>query len=123
MKTSLAQREQARLKERIGDFKWDETEAKRWLTRNFGRDLKQFELQQIADKFLELIKADNLQLYKQIAMDREDKRRKIVLQKWYDLHFHIVKPYLERIIVQDSEGNLFGPAKEQAMKALEALCK
>ena len=123
-RTSLcALKEHEKLRKRIGDFTWDGTEVKRWIARSFGRDLKQFELQQIANKVLELVKADDVELYHRIDIDREEKRRKVVLQKWYDTHFAEIRPYLERLVVQDSDGVLYGPAKERAVKALKAMCK
>lgn len=112
--------EKGKLIKMIGNFVWEETEACEWIKSHFGRELKQFELQQIAEQCLNRVKLQNPLMYSIIAIGREEKRRKKFLQKWYCDNFPIVQAFMNRIVLQDTEGRLYGPHKEVVLNQLLA---
>ena len=77
--------EKKRVKERINGFNWKECEAWKYLCERFGSHLNQKELISIA----ELIASKN-----HLKLDRDAKRRKVVLIKWFQENWEIVKPLL-----------------------------
>lgn len=65
------------------------------ITRRFGANLKQGELINIAQ-----VIADTAQ----IKLDRDAKRRKNVLLKWFEEHWAQITPYLDYIVLEDGKG-------------------
>lgn len=88
-------------------FDQDRSEAVSYLKQKYG-DLKQYEILQIAEYCTSKIKI--------LALDRESKRRKEVLLKWFDENFSILKPVLDDIVVENEEHNFFG-AKADMFKS------
>lgn len=114
------QSEKEKLNAMIGGFVWEETEACRWIMSQFGRELKQYELQQIAEQCVTRVRMVNPMLGHLMAIGREEKRRKIFIQKWYCDHFPIVQEFMNHIVLQDSDGRLYGPHKDAVMKQILA---
>ena len=75
------------------------SEAVMYLKTKYG-DLKQYEYLQIAEYCTEKIPS--------LTLDRESKRRKEVLLKWFDENFSILKPVLDDIVVENEDHNFFG---------------
>lgn len=80
-------------------FDQEKSEAVIYLKKKYG-DLKQYEYLQIAEY---CAKKNNI-----LTLDRESKRRKEVLLKWYHDNFHILKPILDNIVLENEDHDFFG---------------
>ena len=85
--------EQARLKMRLRGFDYHLSRSWIGLCNHFGSDLKQEELMSIAEL---VAKTANLRI------DRDAKRRKIVLMKWFEENWSIVSSYMRFIVLEDA---------------------
>lgn len=83
------------------------SEAVMYLKTKYG-DLKQYEYLQIAEYCTEKIPS--------LTLDRESKRRKEVLLKWYHDNFFILKPILDNIVVENENHELFGERANDVKK-------
>lgn len=63
------------------------------IARRFGPNIKQAELVNIAQCIADFAK---------ISIDRDAKRRKSVLLKWFEEHWQKVSPYLDYVVLEDS---------------------
>lgn len=108
--SSAAASEKEKLKQRLGDFDWNKCTTKKWLEETFGRQLKQFELEQIAAACVKIVKQ---RTGEDIDLDREEKRRKTFLGKWFHDNFERIKDILKHIVLQDESGRLYGHYKEK----------
>lgn len=83
-----SEREKCHIQKRLKGFQWKDSLAWREITRYFGTGLSQEELLAIAEI---LAKATGLRT------DREARRRKEVLIKWFDENFAILSPLFSRL--------------------------
>ena len=83
------------LTERLKNFVYKESAAWKEITRRYGEELTQNELLCIAE-----VIASNLG----IVIDREAKRRKNVLIKWFDENLEVITPFFERLRLIGSDG-------------------
>lgn len=88
--------EKQRIHERLRGFNVKSNFVVEELTRRFGSDVKQGELVDVALAISE--KAD-------IRLDRDAKRRKAVLFKWFEENWQTIQPYLDYIIIEDPPEN------------------
>ena len=89
---NYVEKERERVKKRVNGFEWRDSEVWIALTARFGQKLNHEELISIAD----LIAS-----HTNLKIDRDAKRRKIVLLKWFEEHWNIVRPLLPVIILED----------------------
>lgn len=89
---SLISEERERVQKRVDGFKWKRSTAWKRLTASYGPHLKHEELLSIAD--LVAKKLD-------IRLDRDARRRKIVLVKWFEENWGAVEPLLSKIVLED----------------------
>lgn len=87
-----AEEERERVKRRISGFDWRHSIAWQELTALFGDRLTQNELISIA----ELVSA-----HIKLKLDRDAKRRKTVLIKWFQEHWIMIYPILGMISLND----------------------
>lgn len=87
-----AEEERERVKRRISGFDWRHSIAWQELTAQFGARLTQSELISIA----ELVSA-----HIKLKLDRDAKRRKTVLIKWFQEHWIVIYPILGMISLND----------------------
>ena len=81
--------EKQRVKERLGNFNWKESLAWNYLSSTYGDGLNQKKLLSIAQ---------NCSSSLNISLDRDAKRRKSVLIKWFDDNWNIFEPFLQNLI-------------------------
>ncbi|KAH0786439.1 hypothetical protein GPJ56_009650 [Histomonas meleagridis] len=84
--------EKIRVAVRLAGFDAKESPVVQDINRRFGSDIKQGELVNIA-----AIIAENAG----IKLDRDAKRRKSVLLKWFDENWTKIQPYLDYIVLED----------------------
>jgi hypothetical protein len=88
----LISEERERVQKRVDGFNWKRSTAWKRLTASYGPHLKHEELLSIAD--LVAKKLD-------IRLDRDARRRKIVMIKWFEENWAAVEPLLSKIILED----------------------
>ena len=81
------------MRRRVKGFDWQSSFAWNYLVRAYGPKLKQEELVSIADLISR--RAD-------IKVDRDARRRKVVMIKWFDDNWHLIHPLL-RLVVLDPD--------------------
>jgi hypothetical protein len=86
-------REKERISERLGDFNAKDSPVWQEITRRFGKNLKQPDLLS-----MESVLAGNAN----IKLDRDAKRRKAVLLKWFDENWAVIEPYLDYVVFEDT---------------------
>ncbi|OHS96568.1 hypothetical protein TRFO_37278 [Tritrichomonas foetus] len=97
--------ERKRVDSRLKGFSVRESAAWKEICKRFGPNLNQTELLSLAEV---IAKQANLKV------DREAKRRKEVLIKWYEENLTEVMEYLPYVVLQDSEGrNVCGEECEE----------
>lgn len=84
--------EQKRIQDRMNDFDIKESRAYKEFERRGWNKLPQTVLKSIAQVIEEQAK---------ISLDRESKRRRTILIKWFDDHFDLISPFLNRINLVD----------------------
>lgn len=84
-----------RIAVRLAGFNAKESPVAKEITRRFGANIKQGELINIAQ-----VIADTAS----IKLDRDAKRRKNVLLKWFDEHWSEITPYLDYIVLEEGKG-------------------
>ena len=90
--TNYVEKERERVKKRVDGFEWRDSEVWITLTAKFGPRLNHEELTSIA----ELIAG-----HADLKIDRDAKRRKVVLLKWFEEHWSIVRSLLPVIVLED----------------------
>ncbi|KAH0785637.1 hypothetical protein GPJ56_010387 [Histomonas meleagridis] len=88
--------EKKRINGRLSGFNPKESLVWKEITRRFGVNIKQPELVSIATVLANSAK---------IKLDRDAKRRKTVLIKWFDENYPLISPYLDYVVLQDPNGN------------------
>ena len=90
--SSYTVEERERVRRRVGGFDWKQSRVWRDLTAHFGPKVNHEELISIA----ELISK-----HANIKLDRDAKRRKVVLVKWFQEHWSMIQPLLGAIVLDD----------------------
>ena len=86
-------KEKERIANRLANFHPKDTVVWREITQRFGSSIKQPELLSIAT-----VLAQNAN----IKLDRDAKRRKSVLIKWFQENWQIIRPFLDYVVLEDS---------------------
>jgi len=86
-------KEKERIAGRLSGFNPKDNNAWREITQRFGANIKQPELLSIAQV---------LSSHANIKLDRDAKRRKAVLLKWFEENWLTIKPFLEFVVLEDS---------------------
>ena len=98
------QDEKVRIAMRLAGFNPKDNPVTQEITRRFGSTIKHGELvgiaQAIADKA-------------QIKLDRDAKRRKNVLLKWFSENWDVISPFLDYIVLEDNNEEEEEDEKEQ----------
>ena len=84
-------REQQRLKTRLGNFKYHESPVWKSLYQRYGPHLGHNELTSIAELICET---------EDLRLDRDAKRRKVVLVKWFEEHWDVIERRLDFIALE-----------------------
>lgn len=92
---AMRQRERQTLEDRMKNFDYKSSMAWKEIVIRYGADLTHGELRCVAE-----VIADNLA----ISLDREAKRRKNVLIKWFQENLEQIGPFLNKIKLIDSAG-------------------
>lgn len=87
-------KEKERIAERLGTFNPKDNAVWHEITQRFGANIKQPELLSIANV---LAQSANIKL------DRDAKRRKSVLIKWFEENWHAIQPYLAYVVLEDTK--------------------
>ena len=87
-----ASKEKDRISERMAGFNPKDNEVWRTITAKFGPNIKQPELLSIA-----MVLSTNCN----IKLDRDAKRRKSVLIKWFEENWATLAPYLDYVVLED----------------------
>jgi hypothetical protein len=85
-------KEKLRILGRLKDFNAKDCSVWREITNRFGRNIKQRELLSIATV---------LATHANIKLDRDAKRRKTVLVKWFEENWPALQPYLDYVVLED----------------------
>lgn len=88
--------EKQRIAMRMEGFNQKDNSAWFELTKRFGQNIKRNELMNIAQVLANA--AD-------IKLDRDAKRRKSVLLKWFDEHWARIRPLLDYVVIEGNENN------------------
>lgn len=92
-------REKERIAGRLQGFNPKDNPAWHQITQRFGANIKQPELLSIAE-----VLAQNAG----IKLDRDAKRRKTVLIKWFSENWDRVVPYLDYVVLEDANPGMAG---------------
>lgn len=87
-------KEKERITNRLNGFNPKDNSAWREITNRFGNNIKQPELLSIAT-----VLASNAN----IKLDRDAKRRKCVLIKWFEENWKAILPYLDYVVLEDAQ--------------------
>jgi hypothetical protein len=85
-------KEKVRILGRLKDFNAKDCGVWREITRRFGRNIKQPGLLSIAAV---------LAGHANIKLDRDARRRKTVLVKWFEENWSALQPYLDYVVLED----------------------
>lgn len=80
--------------ERLGSFKWKESNEWKELTMIFGQELNLTQLLEIAKGISEITG---------VIIDRDAKRRKCILVKWFNENWITISPHLHKLAVSFTE--------------------
>ena len=94
-----AENERRRVEMRLNDFDYKNSDAWQIICERFGPGLTHNELLSIAQI---------IAFHARIRLDREAKRRKEVLIKWFQENIVTIIPFLQKMVLEDSEGNRIG---------------
>ena len=86
-------KEKERIAERLAGFNPKDNSVWHEITQRFGASIKQPELLSIAN-----VLAQNAN----IKLDRDAKRRKSVLIKWFEENWASIRPFLDYVVLEDS---------------------
>ena len=86
-------KEKERIASRLSGFNPKDNMVWHEITQRFGASIKQPELLSIAT-----VLAQNAN----IKLDRDAKRRKSVLIKWFEENWAVIKPFLDYVVLEDS---------------------
>jgi hypothetical protein len=89
---AIDMREKARVARRLNGFNIKDTIVWKVMTRRFGGNIKHPELVSMAEV---------LSSHACITLDRDAKRRKSVLVKWFQENWASIEPYLPYIVLED----------------------
>jgi hypothetical protein len=89
-------KEKDRIAGRLGGFNAKDTPVWKEITQRFGNNIKQPELLSIAQVLAS--SAD-------VKLDRDAKRRKTVLVKWFEENWERIAPYLDYVVLEDAHVN------------------
>jgi hypothetical protein len=81
----------ARIRKRIEGFNWKRSPAWRYLSLAYGPTLSQDELISIAELISPRVS---------IKLDRDARRRKCVMIKWFEEHWALIQPLLCSIVLE-----------------------
>jgi hypothetical protein len=84
--------ERERVQKRVDGFNWKRSTAWKHLSAAYGPSLKHEELVSIAD-----LAAKKLG----IRLDRDARRRKIVMIKWFEENWAVLEPLLSKIVLEE----------------------
>ena len=87
-------KEKLRISSRMQGFDPKDNDVWRHITQRFGANVKQPELLSIAT-----VVAQNAN----VKLDRDAKRRKSVLIKWFQENWSTISPYLDFVVLEDSQ--------------------
>ncbi|OHT05398.1 hypothetical protein TRFO_06001 [Tritrichomonas foetus] len=87
-------KEKERINSRLNGFNPKDNPAWREITQRFGNNIKQPELLSIAT-----VLANNASL----KLDRDAKRRKSVLIKWFEENWSAIQPFLDYVVLEDAQ--------------------
>jgi len=87
-------KEKHRISARMAGFDPKDNEVWRQITQRFGANVKQPELLSIANV---------LAMNANIKLDRDAKRRKSVLIKWFQENWAIVSPFLDFVVLEETQ--------------------
>lgn len=91
--------ERLRVEKRLEGFDFRQSQAWKEICDCFGSSLSQNELLSIAQI---------IAFHAKLKLDREAKRRKEVLIKWFQENLTVARPYLKSLILEDCEGKRLG---------------
>lgn len=92
--------EKVRVERRLNGFNYKQSEAWKLICAYISPNLGQKELLGIAQV---------ISRHTKLKLDRQAKRSKEVLIKWFQENLEIIRPYLIRITLEDEHGNVFRP--------------
>jgi len=92
--TEAFRSEKSRIANRLHGFNPKENRVWFEITKRYGEGIKQQELLSIAQV---------LSATTNIKLDRDAKRRKSVLIKWFEENWYIIHPYLGFVILEDNQ--------------------
>ena len=93
---SHSELERRKVDERLRGFSLKTSRAWQEICSRFGSNLNQTELLSIAEVLGAQIG---------VKVDREAKRRKEVLIKWFDENLAVILPYFSKMVLEDRDGN------------------
>ena len=96
--------ERKKIDERLRGFSLNESKAWKAICEKFGPNLNQSELLSIAEVLCSEV--NHTQRNTPLKVDREAKRRKEVLIKWFDENYPDIQPYLKTIVLEDENGEI-----------------
>jgi hypothetical protein len=82
--------ERRRIQGRVGRFDWKNSQIWFWLALKFGEKVTHEELVSIAGVIAK---------WTNIRLDRDAKRRKMVMMKWFEEHWATIFPLLPAIVL------------------------
>jgi hypothetical protein len=91
-----ANREKDRIAGRLSGFNAKDTPVWREITQRFGNNIKQPELLSIAQV---------LASSAEVKLDRDAKRRKTVLVKWFEENWERIAPFMDYVVLEDAHVN------------------
>ena len=95
------QTERQKIEQRLNGFDGKNSDAWSEICDAFGPNLSQNELLSIAQV---------TSFHTKLHLGREAKRRKEVLIKWFQENLVTIRPFLNRLILEDYDGNRLGPS-------------
>lgn len=101
--------ERKKIDERLRGFSLNESAAWKDICDRFGPNLNQTELLSIAEVLC--YEVNHSQRNFPLKVDREAKRRKEVLIKWFDENYVDLQPHLKTIVLEDENGLIIDPKR------------
>ena len=100
-----AEYDRIKVQTRLNGFDSENSIAYKYLREISEHDFKHFELLKLA-KYL-------AKRHPCLKIDREAKRRKSVLIKWYDENFDVLKPFIDNLAFEDKDHEFYGLKKNE----------